>query len=213
MVDAVCDWSVYKTPSSQTLRNRQAFYGLQRKAHEPIEQWLNRIQSSIRCCEFSTMFEFLLIDRFICGLNRSELKTLRCVRSWTVKRLVEMFSSQNIEDDPTEPNLADSEYIVSNQMLAVDVMKSEPVCSCTHFSLSMNQIPRNKISSIYCSMKKTIHTPIRLVNWQMRAMFLLKSNRILPKWSMSLWRIHHVISLQKQLLTRRPQSETLNPNG
>lgn len=136
MVDSVCDWNAYKAPSNQILRNRREFYGLQRKAHEPVEEWLKRIQSTISCCEFPTIVEFFLIDRFVCGLNRNELETIRCIHNWTIERLVEMFSSQNIENDPTEPNAADSEYIVPNQMLAVDFIKSEPVCCCFQFSFT-----------------------------------------------------------------------------
>lgn len=155
MVDLVCDWNVlYEAPSNQILRNRRAFYGLKRKAKETVEQWLKRIQSSIRCCEFPTIIEFLLIDRFVCGLNRNELKIMRCVQGWTVKQLIDMFSIQNIVNDTPESNFADSEYIVPNQMLTADLIKSEPVCYYFHlflFSLSMDQEGGrvNRISLIY----------------------------------------------------------------
>lgn len=142
MVDTVCDWNVYKTPSSEVLRNRRAFYGLQRKSEEPVQQWLKRVQSSIWCCEFPTIIEFLLIDRFVCGLNSKELKTLRRTHSWTAKRLVEMFSTQTIPNGSTAPNLTDSEHIVGNEITAVDLIKSEPVCY--YFLLSLDLIPRNK---------------------------------------------------------------------
>lgn len=144
MVDSVCDWSVYKTPSNEILRNRRAFYGLQRKAQEPVEKWLNRIRSSIRCCEFPTIIEFLLMDRFVCGLNSDELRTLRRVHSWTVKRLEEMYSNQTISNDSTKPNLDNSEYVDRNQILA-DLIKSEVVCySFPLFLLPMEQISRNE---------------------------------------------------------------------
>lgn len=133
MVDSVCDWNAYEAPSNQILRNRQAFYSLQRKAQESVDEWLKRIQSTIRCCEFPTIIEFLLIDRFVCGLNRNELVTIRCGQSWTVERLEETFTSENIKNDPSESNAVGSEYIVPNQMIAVDFIKLEPVCCCFQF--------------------------------------------------------------------------------
>lgn len=140
MVDSVSDWNVYKTPSKQILRNRRAFYGLQRKAQEPVEQWLKRIQSSIRCCEFPSIIEFLLIDRFVCGLNRNELKTIQCVQNWTVNQLIDMFSNQNIKNDSTEPNLTYS----PNQILAVNLIKSERVCENLRFVFTINGLKTSK---------------------------------------------------------------------
>lgn len=128
-LDTVCDWNVYKAPSDAILLNRRAFYGLQRKRREPIEQWWKRVQSCIRCCEFPTVIEFFLIDRFVCGFYNSELKTIRTVHSWTLERIMETFLTQNIEPEPIEQNSADNEYIISNQIMSLDLIKSEPVCA------------------------------------------------------------------------------------
>lgn len=135
MVDQLYDWDLYKSPSNEILRNRRAFYGLQRKKHERMQQWLKRVQSSIRRCEFPKIVEFLLIDRFVCGLNNTELKTIQSVHTWTLKRLVDMFLSQNIEPEPTESNSAHDEFIIPNQISAADLIKSEPVCLDLKFSL------------------------------------------------------------------------------
>lgn len=129
MVDTLCDWNVYKTPTNEILRNRRTFYGLQRKNHEQVPQWLKRVQTSVRCCEFPTIIEFLLIDRFMCGLNKSELKGIQSVRSWTLKRLLEWFLTQSIETEPIAPNSAHDVYIIPNQISTVDLIKSEPVCA------------------------------------------------------------------------------------
>lgn len=135
MVDTVCDWRVYRTPSNEILRNRRTFYGLQRRIQEPVQQWLKRIQTGIRGCEFPKIIEFLLIDRFVCGLNSTELKSIRRVHTWTLKQLMEMFLTQNIESDPIESNSAHDEYIIPNQILAVDLIKSEPVCTDIKYSI------------------------------------------------------------------------------
>lgn len=61
--------------------------------------------------------EFLLFDRFVCGLNDNELNPIRCVsESWTFKQLLEHFLDENNADRYMEAGLT------------LDIVKSEPVC-------------------------------------------------------------------------------------
>lgn len=99
MVDLVSTLNEYKIPSHEILKNRRTFHGLQKEVSESVDRWLKRVQLCIDCCEFPTVIiEFLLIDRFVCGLNVSELKCMESVDIWTVKHLLEYyFNDQNIK--------------------------------------------------------------------------------------------------------------------
>lgn len=88
----------YRVPSDGIQRNRRVFYGLRRKSDESISQWLNRVQSYIRHCKFSAFKEFLLIDRFVCGLNPNELQSIQNLKkSWTVKQLLEHYRDETVD--------------------------------------------------------------------------------------------------------------------
>lgn len=89
----------YKTPTSAIRKNRMKFYCLRRKGGESIANWLSRVQASIKCCKYPTfMIEFLLIDRFICGLINSEMPTIQLANTWSLKRIVEYFLEQDVDD-------------------------------------------------------------------------------------------------------------------
>lgn len=97
MVDIRDNWDLYKTPSDEILQSRRAFYSLRRRPGESNAKWLKRVQECIGYCEFPLFVEFLLIDRFICGLNANELESIRSIASWTFKQLLDFFSDvQNV---------------------------------------------------------------------------------------------------------------------
>lgn len=130
MVDVLCNRIMYKTPSNAVLTNRKMFYGLQRKRREPIEQWLKRIQNCIDYCKYPSTIEFLLIDKFVCGLNKCELEIIQSAQNWTLKQLLEHFLIENTDFKHSETNSTINEYIISNEIISLDVLKFEPVCAC-----------------------------------------------------------------------------------
>lgn len=95
MVYSTHTWSAYSIPPKVLVERRKEFYGLKRKRQEPIDMWLNRVENCIRCCKFSSFMEFLLVDRFICGLNAAELKSIQHASTWTLNQLTEFFSNRN----------------------------------------------------------------------------------------------------------------------
>lgn len=110
MAGTVFNLKSYRMPSDGIQRNRRVFYGLRRKSDEAICQWLTRVQSYIRHCEFSIFREFLLIDRFICGLNPSELESIQSLnKSWTVKELLKYYADEN--DDSKHIPVGDTAVI------------------------------------------------------------------------------------------------------
>lgn len=128
---------LYELPLNEILQNHRTFYGLRREFDEPIDRWLKRIQNCIGRCEFSTIIaEFLLIDQFLCGLNTSELKSLQNVnKSWTVKQLLDHVLSGNIDNEHMDAN----NYLNQTPNIALDVVKSEPVCSDPRICLQYNR--------------------------------------------------------------------------
>lgn len=126
MVDTIYHLDLFQIPSEQILRNRQTFYGLLRKSDNETSNWLKQVQNCIRHCEYpKIIMEFLLIDRFICGLNTSELKIIQgASQYWTLKQLLEHILDENIDDIG---------HIVTNNSAAnenvnqLDVVKTEPV--------------------------------------------------------------------------------------
>lgn len=109
--------NLYKIPSNEILHKRIEFYDLKRGIGETVEQWLNRVQSSILSCTFPTITNrFLLIDRFICGLSRDEMQIIERAGTWsTLKQLMAMFADQ--EDGPSR-----------NRDISVDTVKPVKVC-------------------------------------------------------------------------------------
>lgn len=101
MTDTARSWSMYKAPQKDTIQYRQAFYRLKRENNESIEKWLRRVQECIDCCEFPIFVEFLLIDRFVCGLNNVEMEIIRGTESWSVMQLFDSFLNQNMGNELT----------------------------------------------------------------------------------------------------------------
>lgn len=99
MNDLVRIVDIYKTPTEEIRKNRIKFYCLRKKAGETIANWMNRVQNSIDCCKYPMfMIEFLLIDRFICGLINTEATIIQSAKTWSLERIVECFLEQNDDD-------------------------------------------------------------------------------------------------------------------
>lgn len=95
MVETSINFELYSVPSKPILQKRKDFYCLRRQKRESTTQWLDRIQKCIKCCKFPSFIEFLLIDRFVCGLDATELKTIEKEnKSWTLKQLMELCSER-----------------------------------------------------------------------------------------------------------------------
>lgn len=91
MSDIAIMRDLYKTPKKEIVKNRQAFYDLKRKKTESTDKWLKRVQKCIDCCDFPMLMEFLLIDRFVCGLKKPEMEIILNTENWSLKQLLEHF--------------------------------------------------------------------------------------------------------------------------
>lgn len=126
MDDPIYDVNVYRLPVKEILRNRREFFGLWRRSDDKTVNWLERVQSCIHRCKFPTnIFEFLLFDRFVCGLNANELESIQNVNnSWTFKQLLEHVSSGDIDTGHTKSDVSN---LNQSESTSLDLVKSEPV--------------------------------------------------------------------------------------
>lgn len=129
MADPDIHLDLYKIPSIEILRNRQIFYGLWRRSDDKTRTWLDRVESSIRHCDFPTIIvEFLLLDRFVCGLSASELSSIQIVKeSWTLIQLLEHFFDGNVDIGHIKTDSVVNNNSDQNQNPSIAVVKSEPV--------------------------------------------------------------------------------------
>lgn len=101
----------YQTPSGVVLQNRKAFYLSQKESAEPITQWFHRIRDAIEDCNFGTLTDFLVIDKFFSGLDSDEIRWMRRTDSWSLDQLFQAVL------DPKSPS-------IKNQRIDVDTEQS-----------------------------------------------------------------------------------------
>lgn len=116
MSDTTWKRHLYKAPKKEILQNRRAFYDLKRGKNESIDEWLKRIQKCIGCCDFPIFVEFLLIDRFVCGLNRAEMKIILDTETWSLKQLLDYFFDQNIHNGSTDKSDKPNENVSAHAL-------------------------------------------------------------------------------------------------
>lgn len=98
----------YETPSEAILQNRNAFYLSQKDNAEPIAQWFYRIRQSIENCNFGSLTDFLLIDKFICSLNSEEVRWIRKTDMWSLDQWINAIIDQlNTETNPQNLTVID----------------------------------------------------------------------------------------------------------
>lgn len=121
MVDSIGNLVLYRTPSKAVIKNRREFYALRKKRGESTEKWLKRVRTHVNCCEFLTFSEYLLIDKFICGLNNEEIESIQNAHTWTLELLNEYFISQ------PAGNAVNTAVDDQNQIVSLDIVKCESV--------------------------------------------------------------------------------------
>ena len=129
IVDKTSKLNGYKVPSKEIMRHRNEFYGLWRRSDDQTSAWFKRLQNSIRRCKFpTTIIELLLIDRFICGLNSIELKSIQSAnKSRTVTQLMKHFSDKKNDTSYIDFKLAVDETVHQIENIALEAaVKVEP---------------------------------------------------------------------------------------
>lgn len=79
---------IYKTPSHSAFHCRKIFHAMEKKPTEELEQWFCRIKAAITGCDFDNFSDFMLIEKFISGLNEKTFEKYAEANTLTVEQLL-----------------------------------------------------------------------------------------------------------------------------
>lgn len=79
---------VYQTPTVAAFQKRKLFHATRKEHTESISDWFKRVQQFIIKCEFDGMSEYMLIDKFVSGLNEMDFHKIAKVPNWTLQDLI-----------------------------------------------------------------------------------------------------------------------------
>lgn len=77
----------YQTPTDTVLQHRNAFYSIQKETTETVANWFCRIRRATEYCDFGDLGDFLVIDKFFCGLDDDAKQLLRQTNTWSAAEL------------------------------------------------------------------------------------------------------------------------------
>lgn len=72
----------YFTPSIASYHKRKLFHSNERHQSETTEEWFHRVFESLDGCEFQELADFMLIDKFIAGLEYETFQ--KCAKKTTL---------------------------------------------------------------------------------------------------------------------------------
>lgn len=101
----------YRTPTEAILQHRQTFYLIQKESTEPIAEWFCRIRSAIEHCDFGDIGDFLVIDKFFCGLDSDVGGWLHKNTTWSADQLFQAI---------IDPEFPDSNNMIVEHRLGID---------------------------------------------------------------------------------------------
>lgn len=123
----------YEIPSEEIRRNRKLFYTLRRDCNERMKSWLDRVQSRSNCCEFVKFTNFLVIDKFTCGLKGNEMKLIESSSTWTFAQLEKYLSNEIVQAESKSVNSQDKQQKINpREEIPFDIVKCEPVSVLLH---------------------------------------------------------------------------------
>lgn len=64
----------YKTPTFSAFFCRKEFHMIEKESSEDLKHWLQRIQTAIAGCDFGDFTDFMLIEKFLCGLSEENFE-------------------------------------------------------------------------------------------------------------------------------------------
>lgn len=114
----------YRTPSEIVLEHRKIFYSIQKVENESVPDWLCRIRDSIDSCEFGTMTDFILIDKFMCELGIDEVNKFKITELWSLEQLLDAVQEHknHIESNEFRTKLEQIEHINYDLHVKSDVV-------------------------------------------------------------------------------------------
>lgn len=133
---------IFKVPSQLAFHSRQVFHSYEREKTENIDLWMLRIKHSIASCEYETLTEFMLIDKFLSGLNNEDFKMFSQHASWT-EELLRTFVTEN---KLQVPNNGAGEYVnsINDYISFQDVVVKEEDINVMIFHIIYNKTMKSQ---------------------------------------------------------------------
>lgn len=123
----------YEIPSEEIRQNRKIFYSLRRECDERMKSWLDRVQTRSNCCAFVKFSNFLVIDKFTCGLKDNEMKLIGSSSTWTLAQLEKYLSNEIIQAESMSANSQGKQQEINpKEEIPFDIVKCEPVSFLMH---------------------------------------------------------------------------------
>lgn len=120
----------YEIPTDAVLEHRKKFYSTEKELTEPIAEWFCRIRSAIEHCDYGDFSNFLIIDKFFCGLDADAKRWLRKTKAWSADQLVQALVDPKslIESTDSEGGIAAENRLGIDEILKIEL---EDVVSLT----------------------------------------------------------------------------------
>lgn len=66
----------YHVPSFDAIQQRKSFYTSTKLSDETVLEWYERIENVGNKCQFNHFHDFMVLDKFVCGLDDGILERL-----------------------------------------------------------------------------------------------------------------------------------------
>lgn len=94
MTEILC----YKAPSRAAFHCRKIFYSCQREKIESNEKWFRRIEEYVDGCDFGKLSNYMLIDKFLSGLNGDAFERFSQTQTITVEKLLAIANNEFVNN-------------------------------------------------------------------------------------------------------------------
>lgn len=100
----------YQIPSCEAIQQRKVFYTSTKFTDETVFEWYERVENVGNQCEFNRFHDFLILDKFVTGLDDGVLKRLS---KEILLSLDEIFAIASLETQ--DSSLIGSETLVKSE--------------------------------------------------------------------------------------------------
>lgn len=129
----------YRISSREAFNHRKNFYSCQRNRIETNENWFQRIRNCVSRCDFGGFSEFLMLDKFVSGLNSDIIERCRPAQALSIAQLMSIANNggktngQNVETGPVLLNAN------VNNLIFLLLKSNHAIVNCFIFSVSIGK--------------------------------------------------------------------------
>lgn len=127
----------FKPPSLSAFRCRRVFHKCKRKQTEDYEEWFNRISDSMVNCSYGAFNDFMLIDKFMSGLNDYDLEQFSQKKLWSEKQLLLFIKELKLNSQKYVDSIENVDDLKIPK--SVDAIKNEDTVSTLFMNCRQNK--------------------------------------------------------------------------